>query len=87
MSPNLRLIGGIGLFVLGLLMPAGALFVAGTAWPAGVQALVAGVLVCGPVILAILAVALLGTENFDRIANGVKAALKKKPAGNAGRAR
>ena len=38
---------GIALLLLGLVMPAGTLFVAGTDWPGGVKTLVSGILLAG----------------------------------------
>jgi hypothetical protein len=88
MSANLRLKLGVALLVLGLVMPAGALFVAGTDWPEGLKALVSGVLVLGLEIMIVPAVALMGKENYERIVKVVKGALLMlRPAGNVGRAR
>jgi hypothetical protein len=88
MSAATRLKLGIGLLILGLLMPAGTLIVAVTDWPAGVKAVVSGVLVFGLEILLIPAVALMGKENFDHIVSRAKGVLKWfKPAGNVGRTR
>ena len=88
MSADTRLRLGIALLVLGLIMPAGTFFVANTAWPAGVKALAGGVLLFGLEIMAIPAVALMGKENFDRIAGKVKGLFKRlKPTGNVGKTR
>ncbi|MBI4276873.1 MAG: transporter suffix domain-containing protein [Armatimonadetes bacterium] len=88
MRADTRLKLGLGLLLLGLVMPAGALFVAQTDWPGAVKTLVSGILLFGFEIMAVPAVALMGKENFDRIVNTVKGALKRlKPSGKVGRTR
>jgi len=88
MSADTRLKLGIALLVLGLIMPAGTVFIAGTEWPGVVKTLVGGILLFGLEIMMIPAVALMGKENYDRIINRVKGVLKTlKPAGNVGRTR
>jgi len=67
MSADIRLKVGIALLVLGLVMPAGVLFIVGSDWPAGVKAVVSGTLLFGPEVMTIAAVAMMGKENFDRI--------------------
>jgi hypothetical protein len=88
MSADTRLKLGIALLVLGLVMPAGTLFVAGTDWPGAVKTIIGGILLFGLEIMVVPAVALMGKENFDRIVNRVKGVLKTlKPAGKVGRTR
>jgi hypothetical protein len=88
MNANMRLKLGIALLLLGLIMPAGTLLVAATAWPTSVKTLVSGILLFGLEIMAIPAAAIMGKENFDRIVNAAKRLLKTmKPAGNVGRTR
>ncbi len=88
MSAATRLKLGIALLVLGLIMPLGTLFVAGTDWPGGVKTLVSGILLFGFEVMTIPAVALMGKENFNRIVSSVMSFLKMlKPAGNVGRTR
>ena len=88
MNADTRLKLGIALLVLGLVMPFGTLFIAGTNWPAAVKTVVSGILLFGLEIMMFPAVALMGKENFDRIVNRVKGILKTlKPAGNVGRTR
>jgi hypothetical protein len=88
MSADTRLKLGIALLILGLVMPAGTLLVAGTDWPIAVKTMVSGVLLLGLEIMLIPAVALMGKDNFDRIRNGVMRFLRKlKPAGSVGRTR
>jgi hypothetical protein len=88
MSADTRLKLGIALLVLGLVMPAGTLLIVGTDWPAGVKAVVSGTLLFSPEIMTVVAAALMGKENFDRIVERVKAGLKSfKPAGNVSRPR
>ena len=67
MSADTRLKLGIALLVLGLIMPAGTLFIVGTDWPAGVKAVVSGILLFTPEIMTVVAAALMGKKNFDRI--------------------
>ena len=88
MNADTRLKLGIALLVLGLVMPFGTLFIAGTDWPVSVKTVVSGFLLFGLEIMMFPAVALMGKENFDRIVNWVKGVLKTlKPAGNVGRTR
>src|SRR5262245_19877631 len=88
MNANTRLKLGIGLLVLGLIMPVGTFFVVATDWPSGVKTVVSGILLAGLEIMAIPAAALMGKENFERIVNAAKGFLKTmKPAGNVGRTR
>ena len=88
MSANTRLVLGTALLVLGLVMPAGAFFVAATDWPAGLKAAVSGVLLLGLEVVLLPAVALLGKENYERIVRGAQGLLRSlKPAGNVGRRR
>jgi hypothetical protein len=88
MSADTRLKLGIALLILGLVMPAGTLMVAGTHWPIAVKTMVSGVLLLGLEIMLIPAVALMGKDNFDRIRNGAMRFIKQlKPAGMVGRTR
>jgi len=88
MNANMRLKLGIALLLLGLIMPAGTLLVAATAWPTSMKRLISGILLFGLEIMAIPAAAIMGKENFDRIVNAAKGLLKTmKPAGNVGRTR
>ena len=88
MSADTRLKLGNALLALGLVMPAGTVFVAATNWRGDLKALLDGILLFGLEIMAIPAVALMGKENYDRIVNRVKTVLKRlKPAGDVGRTR
>jgi hypothetical protein len=88
MNAATRLKLGIALLVLGLVMPAGTFFVAGTQWPVAVKTVVSGILLFGLEIMIFPAVALMGKENFERIVNWVKGVLKMlKPAGHVSRTR
>lgn len=88
MNANTRLKLGIGLLVLGLIMPAGTFLVAATDWTVSVKTAVGGFLFCGLEIMTIPAVALMGKENFDRIVAWAKGWLRGlKPAGDVGRIR
>ena len=88
MSADTRLKLGIALLLLGLVMPAGAVLVAGTDWPVAVKTVVSGILLFGLEIMIIPAVAVMGKESSDRIVGRAKGVLKTlKPAGNVGRTR
>jgi hypothetical protein len=88
MSADTRLKLGIALLVLGLVIPAGTLFVIATDWPTSVKTVVSGILLFGPEIMTAVAVALMGKENFDRIGEWGKGRLKAlKPAGDVSRPR
>jgi hypothetical protein len=88
MSADTRLKLGIALLILGLVMPVGTLFIVGTDWTAGAKAVISGTLVFAPEVMTVAAVGLMGKENFDRIVEPVKSALKSlKPAGNVSRVR
>jgi hypothetical protein len=88
MSADARLKLGVSLMVIGLVMPIGVPFVVGSDWLAGVKAVVSGILMFGPEIMAVVAAALMGKENFDRIMQRVKGGLKGlKPAGDVNRLR
>ena len=67
MSPETRLKLGVALLILGLIMPAGTLAVAGTNWPLAVKTVLSSILLFGFEIMIIPAVALMGKDNFDRI--------------------
>lgn len=83
MRADTRLKLGIGLLVLGLVMPAGTLVVAATDWPDAVKGVVSAGLFLGFEILAVPAVALMGKENFDRIvAKAVGVLARLKPRGD-----
>jgi hypothetical protein len=84
----MRFILGIFLMVAGLLMPLGVHPVAHTDWPAYVKTAVGGILFFGFEIMAVLAAAVMGKENFDRIVAKVKSWMRlMKPSGNVGRVR
>jgi hypothetical protein len=88
MNADMRLKLGIALLAVGLVMPAGTLFVAETDWPISVKTLVSGILLLGLEIMMIPAVALMGKENFDRIVNWANGVFRMlKPPGNVGRTR
>jgi hypothetical protein len=88
MSADNRLKLGIALLLLGLVMPAGTFLVAATHWPIAVKTLVSGVLLLGFEIMLVPAIALMGKENFDRIATAVMGVLKAlKPSATVGRTR
>jgi hypothetical protein len=88
MSTDVRLKLGVSLLVIGLVMPAGVPFVVGSDWLAGMKAVVSGVLMFGPELMAVAAVALMGKENFDRIIQRVKGGLGGlKPARDVSRSR
>jgi hypothetical protein len=88
MSADTRLKFGIALLLIGLVMPAGTFLVAATHWPIAVKTLVSGFLLLGLEIMVIPAVALMGKDNFDRLADGVVRLLKLlKPTAAVGRTR
>jgi hypothetical protein len=88
MSADTRLKLGIALLLLGLVMPAGTVLVAGTDWPVAVKTVVGGILLFGLEIMIVPAVALMGKQSFDRIVSRAKGVLKTlKPPGNVGRTR
>jgi hypothetical protein len=88
MTADTRLKLGIGLLVLGLVMPAGTFLVAGTGWPLAAKTMASGLLLFGFEIMLIPAVALMGKDNFDRIRNGAMRHLRKlEPAASVSRTR
>ena len=88
MSAETRLKLGVALLILGLIMPAGTLAVAGTNWPLAVKTVLSSILLFGFEIMIIPAVALMGKDNFDRIWAGAMRHLKTlKPAGGVSKRR
>jgi hypothetical protein len=88
MSPETRLKLGVTLLIVGLIMPAGTLAVAATAWPIAVKTVLSSILLFGFEIMIIPAVALMGKDNFDRIWAGAMRFLKTlKPAGGVSKRR
>jgi hypothetical protein len=88
MSANLRAKLGVAALLLGLVMPAGAFFVVRANWPGELKTIVSGILVLGPEIMTVPAVALLGKENFERIVGVIKRALRMlRPSGAVSRTR
>jgi len=70
---NWRLKAGIAVLVLAMALPLSALLVPLLNLPMAQSALIAGTLVAGaPEVLMLLAVALLGRQNFDRIVGAAK---------------
>src|SRR5262249_601239 len=88
MNADTRLKLGIGLLILGLIMPAGTFFVVATDWPSSVKTVVSGILLAGLEIMAIPPAALMGKETFDRMVSAAKGFLKTmKPGGDVSRTR
>src|SRR5262249_50306346 len=88
MSPETRLKLGVALLIVGLVMPAGPLAAAATAWPLAVKTVLSSILLFGFEIMIIPAVALMGKDNFDRIWAGAMRHLKTlKPAGGVSKRR
>jgi hypothetical protein len=88
MNTNQRFILGVILLVIGLILPLGAFLVPQTNWPTAVKAAVSGILFFGFEIMAVPAAAVMGKENFERIASRVKTWLRMlKPVGSVGRVR
>ena len=88
MSPQARLKLGVALLILGLIMPAGTLFVAATDWPVAVKTVLSSIFLFGFEIMIFPAVALMGKDNFDRIWAGATRVLKTlKPAGDVSKRR
>jgi len=82
---NWRLVAGVAALVLSVIFPLCVFFVPLMGLSSGEAAVISGFLLAGaPEILILLAVALLGKENFDRILGSVKgfffAAFFQKPA-------
>lgn len=68
MNPtNFRMGLGIALLVVGLVMPLGTVLVAQTDWTTSTKSLVSGALVFSFEVMALMAAAVMGKENFDRI--------------------
>lgn len=85
---NARLFFGVILLVVGLVLPFGVYPVAKSDWPVTVKTAVGGILFFGFEIMAIPAAAVMGKDNFERIARKVKDLLKSlKPSGNIGKVR
>jgi hypothetical protein len=80
---------GLAFLVAGIIMPFGAVFIAKTDWPLSVKGLVGGFLVVGgPEIMTILAVAVMGRENYDVIIKKIFSWFKKlKPSGTVSKLR
>ena len=88
MSADTRLKLGVALLIVGLIMPAGTLFVVATNWPESVKAIVGTILVLGFEVMLIPAVALMGKDTYERIRDKAIALLTTlKPAGNVGSTR
>ena len=88
MSPQTRLKLGVALLIVGLIVPAGTLFVAATDWPVAVKTVLSSIFLFGFEIMIIPAVALMGKDNFDRIWAGAMRHLKTlKPAGGVSKRR
>ncbi len=78
MNPtNFRLGLGIALLVIGLVMPLGTMLVARTGWSSTTKSLVSGGLIFGFEVMALIAAAVMGKENFDRIMAPVKQLLSR----------
>jgi len=72
-AANWRFVAGISVLGLAMVLPLGALLVPLLDLPVAQSALIAGALVAGaPEVLMLLAVALLGRQNFDRIIGAAK---------------
>ena len=74
---NFRMALGVALLVIGLLMPLGTVFVAQTGWSSATKSLVSGGLIFGFEVMALIAAAVMGKENFDRIMAPVKQVLSR----------
>ncbi len=86
---KIRLNFGIGLLVLAAISPLFGLLVARTNWSGTVKATVIGLLTAGvPEVLSILAAAVLGKENFQRIKAKVLSLLRRlRPTAQVGKTR
>jgi hypothetical protein len=86
---NLRLIAGILFFILSLILPLFGFLVALTNLPNYIKAIIIGFLaVGGPEISCILAVIILGKENFNEIKEKIFSFLRKlQPSGSVSRTR
>ena len=72
-TANWRFVAGVTVLGLSMLLPLAALVVPFLGLPVAQSALIAGALVAGaPEVLMLLAVALLGRQNFDRIVGAAK---------------
>jgi hypothetical protein len=72
-TANWRFVAGVSVLGLSMLLPLAALVVPFLGLPVAQSALIAGALVAGaPEVLMLLAVALLGRQNFDRIVAAAK---------------
>lgn len=72
-TANWRLVAGVSVLGLAMVLPLAALFVPLLGLPVAQSAVIAGALVAGaPEVLMLLAVALLGRQNFDRIVGAAK---------------
>ena len=85
----IRLYLGITLLILGALSPLFGFWVAKTNWSAMVKTTVIGLLTAGiPEILTVVAAAILGKENFNRIKSKVFIVLKRlRPTAHVGKTR
>lgn len=85
----MRLYLGMTLLVLAIVSPLFGFLVASTGWPGTVKATVIGLLTVGaPELLGILAAAVLGKENFQRITSKVLSLLKRlRPTARVSKAR
>lgn len=72
-TANWRFVAGVSVLVLAMVLPLAALFIPLLGLPATQSALIGGALVAGaPEVLILLAVALLGRQNFDLIVGAAK---------------
>lgn len=75
---HIRLYIGISLFILSLISPLFGIIVAWTSWSTAIKATLIGLFTAGiPEVLALLAAAILGKENFDLLKSKVFSFLKK----------
>lgn len=85
MSANARLAAGLALLAFGIVLPFGSVLVYETAWPPLLKSGVIGFLLLGAEIFAIPAIAIMGKENFARLAMAFRRCIGSlKPAGNIG---
>jgi len=72
-TANWRFVAGVSVLGLAMVLPLGALLIPLLDLPVAQSTLIAGALVAGaPEVLMLLAVALLGRQNFDRIVSAAK---------------
>lgn len=86
---RIRLHLGISLLVLALISPLFGFFVARTNWSVTAKATLIGLLTAGiPEVLTVLAAAVLGKENFERIKSKALSVLKRfRPTGRVSKTR